>query len=83
MGASSKVDYFKMVESPEMPIVCKRMSNLLACALLFRSVTKKKENDSMIRKALVVIYILSVLAISATADASESSPGPSLGWISK
>ncbi len=38
----------------------------------------------MIQKALVVIYILAVLAVSATAEAAnESSPTPGLGWITK
>ncbi len=38
----------------------------------------------MIQKALVVIYILAVLAVSATAEAAnESSPAPGLGWITK
>ena len=38
----------------------------------------------MIRKALLVIYVMAVLGISATADAADnSSPAPSLGWITK
>lgn len=67
-----------------MPVVFIRVSNFLARALLYLFATKKMGVVTMIRKLLVVIYIMSVLAISATADAAnETTPAPSLGWISK